>query len=116
MSDSVCKLDISIIPDHGEGILKGVFLLLSDKLQLKEIWSLVLATNFPRGPVEEGVSCSPETAPRSSEECTAGVLGLAVSSNSALLLLRASFLIRVLSVWKTQLTPDMPVSSEDAAT
>lgn len=41
---------------------------------------------------------------------------LAVSSHSALLLLKASFLIRVLLVWKTRLDPDMPVSSEDAAT
>lgn len=44
----------------------------------------------------------------------AGAVGLAVSSDFAFLLVAASFLTGVLSVWKTGLIPDMPVLSEDA--
>lgn len=89
----------------------------SDKVQLKETPNFVLATDLPT------LTCggasqlrSSEGAPDSNGVCSAGATGLAVSSNLAFLLLKASFPIRVLSVGKPRPIPDTPVSSEHAAT
>lgn len=61
--ENLSRLDSSVIPDHGD-LPKWVYLMLSDKVKLKEIWSFALVTDFPRQPRRSQAAARLRKSPR----------------------------------------------------
>lgn len=118
LTASACKPDTSVILDQGGWSSRpGSLSHAQWQTAAQRNTELRVSHRFPHQPPEERFSRLPRRKPHKPRgvhcqgpcRCTR----LAVSTNSAFLLLKASFLIRVLSVWKTRPMPDTQVSSED---